>query len=320
MTTQDELEIEVWLSDLSLRCEPRSKENLRVIIAKYAEGLADLPYEAFTTASGEGAARNWERFPSYKALRKFLEDWADKHGAKDTKLLPPIDDPGLSDEDRAHVRSWINLRAERQKSGRFAQALSLMRKWPAAFAYICRTDDEAHATAQQRGWLPETGDTVDVSEAGITERLIELESIAGGSLGAVLAPFGLSILRKNVAARAPERLHLLPDVVLPQRQPREPSERRQDAEAEASARAQREKLQPEIDAASAAFEARTGRKPGQLSPEQLAAVRAQAGIHHPPVQQSPQTIDGDAEEIPPPKQSAKVIDLWGFGDTEEVAA
>src|SRR5262249_50687680 len=93
-----------------------------------------------------------------------------------------------------------------------------------------------------------------------------------GTTGVALASFGLSVLRKQVDARAPSRTHLLPDTI----KPPNPGERQRSAAEQLSA------LKPEIDAAAAAFEAQTGRKPGQLSPEHLARVREEAGIPTPP--------------------------------------
>jgi len=323
MTSPREYDIQRWLADLAIRCEPRSKENLKVIVAKYAEGLADLPYEAFTPAACEGAARQWETFPSYKALRSFLENWAEKH--KPAVLLLPVGegDSSIDDEDRAWIRGWLRNESGdwgENKTGTEAnlrmRLQRLHRNRPQAARWLIQNNDHANRIARELR-LSEVEEPIDVSEAGIARNLIALERKAEeGKFGQAIASMLLAALRKNVAARAPERLHLLPDVISPQRQEREPSDRRHDAEAEASARAQINALnvsKEDIDAAAAAFEQRTGRKPGQLSPEQLAAVRKEAGIPHHPHP----TIDGEAEEIP--KRTAEVIDLWGFDKEEQVA-
>ena len=64
--------------------------------------------------------------------------------------LPGADDPLLSEADRHHCASWDRLRPERIAQGRLATALDVLRRWPAAFRYVCRTDAEAEHIARQR--------------------------------------------------------------------------------------------------------------------------------------------------------------------------
>jgi len=107
---------------------------------------------------------------------------------------------------------------------------------------------------------------LDVSELGITKRLIELERLAAeGTVQAALASLGLRMLRVNVEERAPKRLHMLPDVIKPPATERPRSVREQlDAVGSNS---------PVPPAAREAFKALHGRYPGELSPDQLRAVR-----------------------------------------------
>jgi len=333
MSQHHELDIRQWLIALSIRCSPRTNENLEMLAKDYASGLVDLPYEAFTPQSREAAARNWEHFPSYKSLRKFLETWIAKNAPIDTKLLPSIHDPNLTEEDQAHVRSWINLRANRKATGKFATGLDLLRRWPTAFAYVCRTDADAEDVARQRGWLSETEQPMDVSEVGIASNLIKLESITsegGTELGAALASLGLSILRKQVEARAPERLHMLPDIIKPRPRMSQPRSHSVDAQINAV------RDQPNgsgYDAAreeaariTAEFEVKHGRKPGELSPEQLDAQRAAAGIAAKPAPKpAPFTEAAEPESQPspePPSPDAKpILGLpWWMIDGKEEAA
>jgi hypothetical protein len=197
-------DIAAWLSELALRCVPRKAVNLAVTIAAFAQDLSDLPHQAFSLEAREVAARKWKYFPTYSELRKFLSEWTEKHQPRSS--LPSVEDDGLSPEDRAHVRSWLNLRGE----GNLKVRLSVMRAFPNAFSYIIRTDKEAAAIARQCGWIDDA--PIDVSETGIAANLVKLEALSReGPVVVALASLGLSILRKNVGRRAPERLNQLPD-------------------------------------------------------------------------------------------------------------
>jgi hypothetical protein len=282
MNPQHDRDIRQWLTALSTRCAPRTTENLEILTRDYAVGLADLPYEAFTPQSREAASRQWEYFPSYKSLRKFLETWVEKNATTNMKRLPPIADPSLSEQDQAHVRSWINLRAERIAAGRLTIGLSLLRKWPRAFDYVCRTDAEAHDIARRRGWLGEDNspeaidkrmqdDWGSITEAGLTGKLIALEQLhRAGRQGPKIAASCLSFLRLAISKHVPHLAHLIPD-------------RFTDAEAETQRTPdeQMAALGDALDAvdavrvaAAAAFEAKHGRAPGTLSDDALAAARS----------------------------------------------
>lgn len=193
-----------WLAELALRCVPRRTVDLAAAIAVYAADLDDLPHEAFSSGSREEAARKWKYFPAYSELRKFLSERLARNTEK--KSLPQVGNGELTPEDQAHVRSWLNLRGE----GNLKVRLSVMRSFPNAFSYIIRTDKEAAAIARQCGWIDDA--PIDVSETGIAANLVKLESLSReGPVGVALASLGLSILRKNVEQRAPERVNQLPD-------------------------------------------------------------------------------------------------------------
>jgi hypothetical protein len=273
MSTSRQLDIAQWLTDMAVRCTPRTSENIEVLALDYAQGLDDLPSEAFTPQSREAATRHFEHFPAYKPLRAWLDKWWSMH--KPTMpLLASIDDPNLSDEDRSHVRSWINTRKD---GGDLMQRLSQYHiAWPRAFAYIVRTDDQAAAIARARGWTQDP--PVDVTEAGITRNLIKLEKLAGeGPVGVGLAAMGLSILRQNVQQRAPERVHLLPErIVAPETGRHRTVAQQRAAMGDPPAEPTR------AEALKAEFVAKHGRAPGQPSAEQLAEIRKAAGINLPP--------------------------------------
>jgi hypothetical protein len=293
MTASKQLDIAQWLTDLAVRCTPRTSENIEVMARDYANGLDDLPAEAFTPQSREAATRHFEHFPAYKPLRAWLEKWWSAH--KPTRpLLPPVNDPNLSDEDRSHVRSWINLR---NGEGDLGNRLSTFRdKWPRAFAYIVRTDDQAAAIAKGRGWIEDNA-PIDVTERGIAGNLVKLEKLAGeGSVGAALASMGLSILRKNLSDRAPERSGLLPErMVAPSKEPYRTVAQQRAAMGDPP-------TPPTIsEQQEAAFVAEHGRRPGQMTPEQLATVRNAAGIKLPKPANDPAPLEG---EIIPPDPAA----------------
>jgi phage terminase Nu1 subunit (DNA packaging protein) len=191
-----------------------------------------------------------------------------------------IDDPGLSDQDKSHVRSWNNLRAERIVNGKLSIGLSIERRWPKSFAYICRTDAEAYDIARQRGWInPDNSskaldkrmqdDWGSITETGLTAKLIEVEKLHRVDRGGPkIAAACLSFLRTAIGRHAPHLVHLIPD-------------RFADAEIE-TRRTSAEQLAAigSIDAAreavaraTAAFEARRGRAPGALSEDALASAR-----------------------------------------------
>ena len=332
MSQHHELDIRQWLIALSIRCSPRTNENLEMLAKDYASGLVDLPYEAFTPQSREAAARNWEHFPSYKSLRKFLETWIAKNAPIDTKLLPPVENPDLSEDDRAYVRSWINLRAQRKANGMFAVGLDLLRQKPAAFAHVCHTDAEAWEVARDRGWLPEAEQPLNLTEASVTRTLIELEADASQdtALAAARVSIGLSLLRKQVEERAPNLVHLLPDVIKPAERMSQPRNHSVDAQLNAindqPSGSGYDAAREEIARAAVEFEAQHGRKPGELTPEQLSAQRAAAGIPDKPAPKpAPVTETAEPEPQPspePPSPDAKPIlglPWWMIDGGEEAA-
>ena len=154
--TQREIAIAEWLTALAIRCVPKSRESLEVTVRDYAQGFAEMPYEAFTTASREAASQHFEWFPSYKALRSFLEKWCQEH--KPPTALPAPDEPTLTDDDRLYLLIWQRRRAGNTKNPieDFAKSLDTMRSLhPALIPYLARTDGEVLRIAKQRGWLPE---------------------------------------------------------------------------------------------------------------------------------------------------------------------
>jgi len=142
----------------------------------------------------------------------------------------------------------------------------------AALSDWWRTNRPAIAAADQD--IPErlrvahipNRERVDVSEIGITRRLIELEQLASESkLQAALASLGMKMLRINLEERAPERLHMIPDTIKP------PTEKPRSVPEQIVALGQQGSPVP--PSAREAFKASYGRYPGDLSPEHLKSVR-----------------------------------------------
>ena len=156
MTPQHEEHIQQWLMALALRCEPRSNENLEVMVADYVKGLGDLPYEAFSTAAREATTREYERFPSYKSLRAFLEKWWVKNKPS-VPFLPShiAEEPSITEEDKIYLAAWLRRRTRGDFPRGMMVSLSTMRALaPSALAYLSRTDIDVGAIARERGWLP----------------------------------------------------------------------------------------------------------------------------------------------------------------------
>ena len=316
----NELDIREWLIALSLRCSVRTTENLEIMAKDFALGLIDLSDDAFTPQSREAAARKWDSFPSYRALRKFLVDWCEEQ-ASPYPLLPPIADESLSAQDQVFVKTWQNSRAkdfahlkDRDASlrGRMAISLDVLRlRAFKAFAYVCRTDAEAESVARQHGWIVRE-EPIDVSERAITRTLIEIDQLAaeGGSFMAACASAKLTMLHAAVKVQAPERLHLLPETITarPER-PRSVSAQLAALQGGAGIDAAREA----VASASVAFEAQHGRKPGALTPEQLTALRSAAGVPDLPAPKPPEPFafteaaEPEVTEPEPPSAGAKPI-------------
>lgn len=155
--------ISIWLTELAVRVAPQmTSEQVEVLARDFAKGFADLPEWVFDDITRELAAREFDRFPTYKALRKFLSEQADALRQKSAPPLPGPDDGSLSREDRIWLSNWQNHRAGGFKylegrgdfTERMTITLSLMRSLGrmALFRHICRTDLEAAAIAVRKHW------------------------------------------------------------------------------------------------------------------------------------------------------------------------
>jgi len=189
MATKIELHIRKWLTDLGARCS--STANAEAAEAKardYAQALVDIDAGAFCQESLEAAARQFEYFPAYATIRKFVEAWWADARRRARPALPGADDPSLTEEDRQHLAVFLKHRAAGFPPGikladlasapevdretfrqRLALRLSRMRSGPLVrlFRHICRTDVEAAAIAVARGWQVEPSEHKPPSDVAI---------------------------------------------------------------------------------------------------------------------------------------------------------
>lgn len=246
-----------WLNDL-LQVIPKALEmtDIAVKIDQLTDMLAaKVPIDLFDADSLEFVARRQRFFPSYADLWSRLQAWQ-RTRPKLLKALAPPDpeeediDPSLDVTAKALVLSWRkarandfgHLRRHGDIEARMTVALGVLRRNEAAFAYVCRTDIEAERIALRRYWLSNASDRN-------REPTPEERVRANVSVGEAL----LAIAEQRAA------------------HPTFP------ADARGAGRV--------VDAAAQAvvstFEAEHGRKPGELSPDVLAAARKASGISMP---------------------------------------
>jgi hypothetical protein len=176
--------IGTWLNDLAAMTAGQTPlADAKAKIATIAEVLlCDFPDQrCYSKQSLYAAAREFKWFPTYAELSSFMAKWWEANRPRHT-ALPRIEDPSLSLEDRGHVNSWLNLKAEWQAAGRLAVGLSTLRSKPRAFAYICRTDTDAAAIAVRHRW-PVDEHTAEHTEAEKAHASATAEAAIGAIRG-----------------------------------------------------------------------------------------------------------------------------------------
>lgn len=257
-----------WLNDLAaMTAGTAPVADLKAKVAAMAPGLIEeIPADAFSKRSLYDVGRKFKFFPSYAELSAALTDWWEANAPRQ-KYLPPVEDPNLTDTDRAHVRSWLDLRDAGSLDRRLAQYRD---KWPAAYRYVVRTDAEAEAIARRRGWDISSGHEWNVTPEWITRTLVTIQRIhAAATPGDVASAAGkLGMLRTAVEKHAPDLKHLVPEEI-PLTAPERPR----------SVDQQLADLGPAAVAAEVhARLTKDGRLLGALTPEQLSAARKAAGM------------------------------------------
>jgi hypothetical protein len=181
----DRTHIHDWLNRLAT-VVPKARElaDLAVQIDALSDLLiAKVPTSLFSPDSLEYCARRFKFWPGYSDLWARLQEYNRAHPPRRPALpAPVIDDPTLTPDDRSHVVSWTRLKGEWLMSNRLDSALSMHRKWPASFAYICRTDPDAAAVAVRRGW---STDLPDLHSDRPPEVIAHIEASASAARSAI---------------------------------------------------------------------------------------------------------------------------------------
>jgi hypothetical protein len=243
----------IWLNDLfalvaGQPIEAQAKAKIATVAALLAE---DFPHETtFGRESLVAMAREFKFFPAYSELVDRLNAWWTKNKPASASL--PGEKLDMPASDRAMVMFWNQYKTGERK---FDQNVT-MKGWlamirnpaPAAFDYLIRTDNLAAEIAIEAGWETEKrqGDPSDEEKAYVSERVRDC-------LGASTRTF--DDLKSTIA----------PDAMAQHVPPQPPVSRDVPGEGESA-----------LDKAKVQFESKHGRKPGQVSPEQLEAVRQRA--------------------------------------------
>jgi hypothetical protein len=231
-----------WLQGLALRVAdiPGDANVANARLMEYVRGLSDIHQDAFCEESMEAGARQFEFFPPYATVRKFLEIWLADFRTRRHPVLPGADQAGLNAQEMAVIQSWQSNWAgdygthkngvARTRGASPEYGLKLLQKMHLrAFRWLVLNDANAAGVAARAG-LDDTHWTEHTEE--------EKEHVA-------------QAVRKTVAELKAKTLYQEPDVG-----------HLADAVAQAAA------------AADAHFESIHGRKPGSLSAERLEAIRA----------------------------------------------
>jgi hypothetical protein len=240
---------------------PMDFETAAQAIMDMLPALADLPDGAFCDASAEHIGRNESRVPTYATLRKRLELWWQVNQPKTDLHRIGVDDASLDPDDLGWLRNW-----QRHKEAGFndispATDLRLaMQHRPRVFAYLLRTDTKAAEVAVLNRWT--------LPEQQPRERSAE-------EIAAVEAT-------RDAAIRAIAQANIPPGASPPQ------------------GGSAVDEAREDVARRTAEFVAKHGHKPGEVSADQLAAIRAAAGVKLPTPKPRP-TAPVFAEPEPPPQ-------------------
>ena len=255
--------IGTWLNDLAaLTAGAAPLADAKAKVAALTAMLNDqFPPEAFTRTSLEAVASNCKFFPAYAELQKQLASWWKNNKPPQRALSGTSLDPS----DQACVTVWL----KRRNSGEItnlANSLDMLRcHQPNAFDHLIATDQQCRHIANQRGWISHTDDArndwTDLSEITLTRKLLDIEKTNRNS--PAIAAAQLSLLRTTVAKYAPQLQHLLPiQFSQPDQSPRSIAEQLHAFGI----------ITPTVLTAAEQFQHTHGRKPGELTPEQLDAI------------------------------------------------
>lgn len=224
MTRDHALVVAQWLTDLLMLTRGASndaeevKRKMKAMIIILAK---DFPSAAFSSQSLQAIATQFKFMPSYSELSAALTVWWKDSQPKEVVF----DDPSLPPEARRCVRTFIGSRQQGFEHlseqattlpGRMAISLSFIRKFsPEAFAYICRTDAEAHRIASLRGWVADDSDPKKGwgDPLAVSRSVLKVTALMPDGKPSRFLADHLALLRAAVQKYAPENLGLVPGAV-----------------------------------------------------------------------------------------------------------
>jgi len=221
-------DISIWMADLAVRVSPTmTSEQVEVLSRDFATGLSDLPADVFCGSAREAAARTFDRFPTYKRLRKFLEDWwSEQKPATALPALPGPEDPSLDHRDRVMVGIILRDKAKAHSLDQLTKSLSIIRNTHTrAFQYLCLTDAGIRDFASRHGWWMDPEDRADPDEVSklTTEVTRHFRSQPPDDLphrpDAVLTPEQLRATRAAAGINLPDPERPKPKLVEPEDEP-----------------------------------------------------------------------------------------------------
>lgn len=301
-----------WMQRLGSRCaSTMSAEESAATLADWSKSLADMPPHAFCEQSFEDASRQFEYFPAYAALRKFLDQWW-RANKPTGSSLPGSDDSSLTRENQLQLAVWQKMRLEGfthitgPHEARLKVSLGVLRRHnPRIFAHLCRTDVEIAGLAVRQGWVNEDegmpmddrlrADWRSITREGLARKVAETNKTA--AMGHTrLGQQQLDMLRAAIGRYVPEMLSLVPETVtVAETAPGDPlaglGTLGKVAEQVRAGMAQATAQQPPLT-----------RPLGALTPEQLKAMRdADPSVQRARAHQELESMNAGAD-APPPRE------------------
>ena len=218
---------------------------------------------AFTFQSLENIAAESKYLPAYAEIVERLNQWT-KDQPTPKQIANQTNTARLSPEDQVCITTWIKRRNNGDITN-LANSLDMLRcHQPNAFAHLSANDQQCKQIANQRNWTTTDdarNDWADLTEISLTRKLIDIEKTSRNS--PPIAAAQLALLKSAVAKYAPQLQHILPT---------------QFSQPEQKTNSIAEQLHafgintPTVLTAAEQFQHSHGRKPGELTPEQLDAV------------------------------------------------
>jgi hypothetical protein len=212
MANKTDATILEWLVRLGALCRAKwGKEEALERLREYIPPLRTLPIEVFCDASRNWVARQQIDFPAYGALHGLLEKWWSDNKPRPAGYLPgPVEASNLSANGKIWASMWFSRVRDGLSDAQQRHLLGLVRVQAApAYWWLLRNDNGAARVAVAAGMptiedmRPEWDDAV-----GISCRVDEL--LRDRANGVATAEACLLLLRRAVAANAPQHLHLIP--------------------------------------------------------------------------------------------------------------